>query len=415
MIEIHTWINKFMEVLEQRFGSRVWFAGLQGSHGRGEARENSDIDLVVILDTLSPEDIQVYNEMLDTLPCREMICGFLSGRSELLNWEPSDLFQFYYDTRPLKGSLDELIPLLDEMVVERAVKIGSCNIYHGCVHNMLYEKDEEILKGLYKAAVFVIQASCFKNTGIYIKCHRELPEYVGEEDGKIIRTEAELKSGRQVQFREMSERLFLWAKAQIVNSSCKQGYEKLEGNITDVVIEQQAKLGYRKETVRLYYPLNSLNHFFPGGYDSEGMKRLLKGFPAYVQERLGELKISAVGDRFCFLISQEGTEYIHSIMGEKEFIAELVKVVSRHGCTIGEIQKLFRRYSDHVRFQRMNNDEFDYLLQFEDGDDNYLYCFKDEGCHITYHRFLPEDYRELGLDEQNNPDTAIEQKSVMEG
>lgn len=53
-------------------------------------------------------------------------------------------------------------------------------------------------------------------------------------------------------------------------------------------------------------------------------------------------------------------------------------------------------------FQEMENDEFDYLLRFEDGDDNYLYCFKDEGCHITYHRFLPEDYRELELD--NNQD-----------
>ena len=25
----------------------------------------------------------------------------------------------------------------------------------------------------------------------------------------------------------------------------------------------------------------------------------------------------------------------------------------------------------------------------------FLYCFKEEGCHITYHRFLPEDYKDL--------------------
>ena len=80
--------------------------------------------------------------MLDSLPDRELICGFLSGKEELLNWEPSDLFQFYYDTKPLKGCLDELLPLLDKAAVERAVKIGACNIYHGCVHNMLYEKNE---------------------------------------------------------------------------------------------------------------------------------------------------------------------------------------------------------------------------------------------------------------------------------
>ena len=56
--------------------------------------------------------------MLDSLPDRELICGFLSGKEELLNWEPSDLFQFYYDTKPLKGCLDELLPLLDKAAVE---------------------------------------------------------------------------------------------------------------------------------------------------------------------------------------------------------------------------------------------------------------------------------------------------------
>jgi hypothetical protein len=32
--------------------------------------------------------------MIDTLPNRELICGFLSGKDELINWEPSDLFQY---------------------------------------------------------------------------------------------------------------------------------------------------------------------------------------------------------------------------------------------------------------------------------------------------------------------------------
>lgn len=403
MIEIRTWTDNFLKVLEHRFGSRVWFAGLQGSRGRGEAREDSDIDLVVILDTLSPEDIEAYNEMLDMLPDRELICGFLSGKEELLNWEPSDLFQFYYDTEPLKGSLDELLPLLDSEAVERAVKTGACNIYHGCVHNMLYEKEAEILKSLYKAAVFVIQASCFKKTGIYVKRHSDLSEYVDDRDRKIIRTASGLKQGMKVQFREMSETLFEWAKHQIVtissdSTSPGQGFRKLEKNITDVVKEQQAKLGYRKESIRLYYPLSSLNHFFSGAYDTEGMKKLLKEFPSSVCSSLGEIKISVSGDRFCFLISQEGTEYVHNTLKDKEFIVDLVKMVSRHGCTMEEIQKLFRQYSDHIRFQKADNNEFDYLICFEDGDDDYLYCFKEEGCHITYHRFLPEDYRDLGLD-----------------
>jgi len=49
-----------------------------------------------------------------------------------MNWEPSDLFQFCHDTTPIKGSLDEVMAVVDESAVNRAIKIGACNIYHGC-------------------------------------------------------------------------------------------------------------------------------------------------------------------------------------------------------------------------------------------------------------------------------------------
>ena len=105
MIDITTWISNFEEKLERTFENRVYFLGIQGSYARGEARSNSDIDIVVILDKLDATDIQKYNSMLDTMPHRDLICGFISGKNEILNWEPSDLFQFYYDTKPIKGSL----------------------------------------------------------------------------------------------------------------------------------------------------------------------------------------------------------------------------------------------------------------------------------------------------------------------
>ena len=162
MIDITAWMKNFLHTLNETFRGCVWFVGLQGSYGRGEATETSDIDIVVILDQLSATDIQKYNTMLDTLPNRELICGFVSGKDELLHWEPSDLFQFYYDTTPIQGSLDELLAVIDESAVNRAIKIGVCNIYHGCIHNMLHEKSEDILRGLYKSASFVVQAIVFQ-------------------------------------------------------------------------------------------------------------------------------------------------------------------------------------------------------------------------------------------------------------
>ena len=117
MIDITVWMPNFLQTLNKTFGKRVWFVGLQGSYGRGEATETSDIDIVVILDELSAIDIQIYNSMLDTLPHRELICGFLSGKKEIMNWEPSDLFQFCHDTTPIQGSLDEVLAVVDEGAV----------------------------------------------------------------------------------------------------------------------------------------------------------------------------------------------------------------------------------------------------------------------------------------------------------
>ena len=215
MIEITTWMNGFLSSINEAFGERVWFVGLQGSYGRGEATETSDIDVVVILDELSITDIHKYNVMLNTLPYRELICGFVSGRDELLNWEPSDLFQFCNDTTPITGSLDEVMAVIDEDAVNRAIKIGACNIYHGCVHNMLHEKSEDILKGLYKSASFVVQAIAFKQTGKYIKHQNELLSVVSDNERRIIDTFLKQKSSDAVEFGAMSDTLFSWSKKWI--------------------------------------------------------------------------------------------------------------------------------------------------------------------------------------------------------
>ena len=215
MIDITVWMQNFLQTLNKTFENRVWFVGLQGSYGRGEATETSDIDVVVILDELSAKDIQIYNDMLDTLSHRKLICGFLSGKNEIMNWEPSDLFQFCNDTTPIKGTLDEVIALIDESAINRAIKIGACNIFHGCVHNMLHEKSEDILRGLYKSASFVVQAIVFKQTGNYIKYQEELLKVVSSDELVIVENFMNLKNGGTVDFSLMSETLFDWAKKWI--------------------------------------------------------------------------------------------------------------------------------------------------------------------------------------------------------
>ena len=215
MLDITLFINQFSHALSQCFGSRVWFAGLQGSRARGEATDKSDIDLVVILDKLTKDDIRAYGAMLDCLPHRDLICGFISGKDEILSWEASDLLQFYYDTKPITGSLDQILALIDDNAVDRAIKTGACNIYHGCVHNMLHEKSEDALKALYKSAAFVIQAICFRQSGKYTARHQDLATVACGDDLAVIRIYLDIKSGAAVEFSKMSETLFAWAQKLI--------------------------------------------------------------------------------------------------------------------------------------------------------------------------------------------------------
>lgn len=56
MIDITSWMKNFLQALYETFANRIWFVGLQGSYGRGEATETSDIDVVVIFDELSVSD-----------------------------------------------------------------------------------------------------------------------------------------------------------------------------------------------------------------------------------------------------------------------------------------------------------------------------------------------------------------------
>jgi predicted nucleotidyltransferase len=219
MIELEPWLKRFTQVLRETFGNRVQFAGLQGSYARGEATESSDIDLVVVLDELTAEDIASYDAMLDSLEHRELVCGFLSGKEELLLWEPSELFQFCRDTKPVFGSLDDVLAVVSPGDIDRAIRAGACGVYHACVHNMLYEKDEGILRGLYKTATFTIRATTFRHTGKYCSRLDELSQYADAPDREIVRAYTAMKADSPVDFDRASTRLFAWAKERIIEKN----------------------------------------------------------------------------------------------------------------------------------------------------------------------------------------------------
>lgn len=66
-MEIKEWMENYKAAVTKQFGSRIWFMGIQGSYGRGEATPDSDIDVVLILDQVTGEDLAAYRAVLEPL------------------------------------------------------------------------------------------------------------------------------------------------------------------------------------------------------------------------------------------------------------------------------------------------------------------------------------------------------------
>lgn len=218
MVDIKEWMELLTEKAEALCGDRIRFIGLQGSYGRGEATENSDIDAVLIFKEFNCREIDEYEKIISSMPYKELVCGFVSGEEELRNWDKGDLFQFYYDTTPVKGRLEEIIDVPGYEAAKQAVKTGACNIYHGCVHNLLHEKSSEVLRSLFKGAVFVIQALNYVRTGEYVKSKSELMKKADYNERLILELSDQIRNRSDIDgelYEIMSHSLICWSRGLI--------------------------------------------------------------------------------------------------------------------------------------------------------------------------------------------------------
>ena len=78
---------------------------------------------------------------------------------------------------------------------------------------MLHGRSENVLRGLYKSAVFVVQAVLYRQIRQYISKMEDLIDVASSKDRSVIEISRILKSGGEVNFDSMSEALFLWAQA----------------------------------------------------------------------------------------------------------------------------------------------------------------------------------------------------------
>ena len=175
-------------------------------------------------------------------------------------------------------------------------------------------------------------------------------------------------------------------------------FSALEKNIIGVISEQQIKLGYRSEAVRIYYPLDSLHAILHTEDTLMQMIDHLQEFGEYARERLGRVEANSDGVRFCITIPPQGSDYIHCHYSSNPFLKEFIDLMRGHSTEMTDVLEVFKKYSSKVHIERMNNGEFELLLYFEDGKpDDYYYCFAKEGGHLIYHRFTKMDYENFGF------------------
>lgn len=190
MIDVSPWMREAVSMLREKFGSRLLFVGLQGSHRRGEARNDSDIDIMTILDRMDVSDLRVYRTVLQALPEGEKAGGFTCGRQELLAWPAFELFQFERDTDAYYGELAPLLPPISRKDTITGARAGVSALHHMTAY--LYISGDpatraDELKGLYKGFFFSMQVVEYLRGGTYARSKRELLPMLGGEEAELLR------------------------------------------------------------------------------------------------------------------------------------------------------------------------------------------------------------------------------------
>ena len=182
------WATEFSRRLEAALPGRVRFLGLQGSYRRGEATEESDIDIVTVWDAADTAALDAYRSAVRSMPQGELACGFLCGRAELLRWPRFDLLQLALDTEPIRGGWEGLLPSFSPADVEEAVRVGASGLYHAAVHAYLYGGDPAAgLAGLAKSVFFLLRLQVFRRTGRYCVNRAELAGRLeGPEEARLF-------------------------------------------------------------------------------------------------------------------------------------------------------------------------------------------------------------------------------------
>ena len=189
MIDIEDYLQKLIGACKNTFRERLLYVGLQGSYMREEATDESDIDVMILLEDFSVADMDAYRRILKKIGEYEKSCGFICGRNEMLLWNPLEVCQLRHTTKDLFGELKDFLPPATRQDEINYVKLSLGNLYHELCHRYIHadrEKNTAAFRRTCKSAFFLIQNLHFLESGSFAVTKRELKEQVSEEDRAIL-------------------------------------------------------------------------------------------------------------------------------------------------------------------------------------------------------------------------------------
>lgn len=215
MFRIDEYIDELTGKLIDDFGERLEYVGLQGSYLRHEETENSDIDVMVVIDNISVEDLNTYQKTLVSIGNYDKSCGFICGKTDLEHWNPLEIFHLLKTTKDYYGELKNLVPTYTIEDERNYVKLNLNNLYHEICHRYIHTDREYNISRLpitCKSVFFIMQHLYYLDSGNFILTKRELLECVQGEDRTVLELSMSLQNHSDYDFDSAFSILFNWCK-----------------------------------------------------------------------------------------------------------------------------------------------------------------------------------------------------------
>lgn len=178
--------------------------------------------------------------------------------------------------------------------------------------------------------------------------------------------------------------------------------DTLEKHIFDTIKEWQMKIGYREESMKLYYPKVSLMELLGLGKDisEPQLEEALSEFTSAEKNRLGEIKISHDRERYCITVPEKGCAYIAENVPDFVFLKRFLEVITKQGNTLEQVRNCFAVYAKECNAQYTELDRrkegLGHVFFFDKEElDGCIYCVEEDEFGLTYHRFTKSDYEKI--------------------